>query len=184
MPQPLSYPGVYVEEIPSGVRTITGVATSITAFIGRAWKGPLDDAVTITSIADYQRMFGGLWRKSTMSYAVSQFFENGGSQAIIVRVGTRTGGNKAAAATISLTGGTTISASSPGTWGRNLKVLVDHLTKDPTDNKLFNLTVLDDKQIKNDSEKQGGTGAQEVFLNVSTDTASPGDLRAGESGLV
>src|ERR1700704_3710763 len=86
MPATLSYPGVYIEEIPSGVHSITGVATSITAFIGRAWKGPLDEPVTITSYADYQRQFGGLWRGSSMSYAVQQFFLNGGSQAIIVRV--------------------------------------------------------------------------------------------------
>ena len=31
MPATLSYPGVYIEEIPIGVRTITGVATSTTA---------------------------------------------------------------------------------------------------------------------------------------------------------
>lgn len=173
MPVSPTYPGVYIEEIPSGVRTITGVATSITAVIGRAWKGPVDDAVTITSLADYERIFGGLWRKSTMSYAVSQFFENGGSQAVIVRVATRTGGSAATAATVSLGGGTTIAASSPGTWGRNLKVSVDHVTSDPSNNKLFNLTVLDDPAIKNDSEKRGGSGATEKFLNVSTETTSP-----------
>ena len=39
----LTYPGVYIEEIPSGVRTITGVATSITAFVGRAFRGPTDE---------------------------------------------------------------------------------------------------------------------------------------------
>mgnify|MGYP001168831825 FL=1 len=33
MPVHLSDPGVYIEEIPSGVRTITGVVTSITAFL-------------------------------------------------------------------------------------------------------------------------------------------------------
>ena len=36
MPVAPTFPGVYIEEIPSGVRTITGVATAITAFIGRA----------------------------------------------------------------------------------------------------------------------------------------------------
>ena len=40
MPVAVSYPGVYIEEIPSGVRTITGVATSITAFLGRAPWAP------------------------------------------------------------------------------------------------------------------------------------------------
>ena len=177
MPQQLSYPGVYVEEIPSGVRTITGVATSITAFIGRAWKGPLDDAVTITSIADYERMFGGLWRKSTMSYAVSQFFENGGNQALIVRVALRSGLGKAKVATLDLGGGNKLTAASPGTWGRNLRVLVDHNTKPGLDNKTFNLTVIDDQDIKKDSEKKGGSGARETFLNVSVTTTSPRYLK-------
>ncbi len=172
MPVSPTYPGVYIQEVPSGVHTITGVATSITAFIGRAWKGRVDDAVTITSLADYERMFGGLWRKSTMSYAVSQFFGNGGSRAIIVRVATRTGGSAAKVATLSLGGGTTIAAASPGTWGRNLKVSIDHKTE-PVNNKTFNLTVLDDPAIKVDSEKRGGSGATETFLNVSTETTSP-----------
>jgi phage tail sheath protein FI len=59
MPATLSYPGVYIEEIPSGVRTITGVATSITAFLGRALRGPTDDPVIINSYSDFDRQFGG-----------------------------------------------------------------------------------------------------------------------------
>ena len=64
MPVQPTYPGVYIEELPSGVRTITGVATSITAFIGRTLRGDLDEAVTITSFADFERLYGGLWVKS------------------------------------------------------------------------------------------------------------------------
>ena len=60
MPGTRTYPGVYVEEIPSGVRTITGVATSITAFLGRAIRGHVNTATTITSYADFERTFGGL----------------------------------------------------------------------------------------------------------------------------
>ena len=86
MPSTLSYPGVYIEEIPSGVRTITGVATSITAFIGRALRGPVDEPVTITSYADFERTFGGLWRDSSLGYAVRDFYRHGGSLAIVVRV--------------------------------------------------------------------------------------------------
>ena len=52
MPSALTYPGVYIEELPSGVRTITGVPTSLTAFVGRAWRGPLDEPVKINSYAD------------------------------------------------------------------------------------------------------------------------------------
>jgi Bacteriophage tail sheath protein len=86
MPAQVSYPGVYVEEISSGVRTITGVATSITAFMGRALRGPVNEPVTITSPADFDRTFGGLGEKYPMSYAVRDFYANGGSQAIIVRL--------------------------------------------------------------------------------------------------
>src|SRR5882724_11487719 len=90
MPATLTYPGVYIEEIPSRVRTITGVATSITAFVGRAQRGPTDaddnSPVTINSFADFERKFGGLWSESSLGFAVRDFYLNGGSQAIIVRL--------------------------------------------------------------------------------------------------
>lgn len=86
MPTVVSYPGVYVEELPSGDRTVTGVATSITAFIGRAPSGPTDEPRTITSFADYERAYGGLTYGYPMSYAVRDFFLNGGSEAVIVRL--------------------------------------------------------------------------------------------------
>ncbi len=86
MPVQKTYPGVYIEEVPSGVRTITGVATSITAFVGTALRGDLDKPVTITSFADFERLFGGLWVKSPMSYAIKDFYRNGGSKAVIVRI--------------------------------------------------------------------------------------------------
>jgi phage tail sheath protein FI len=86
MPITPTYPGVYVEEIPSGVRTITGVATSITAFVGRTRRGPDNEPKTINSYADFERVFGGLWEHSTVGYAVRDFYRNGGSQAIVVRL--------------------------------------------------------------------------------------------------
>jgi len=177
MPVQVSYPGVYVEELPSAVRTITGVPTSITAFVGRAWRGPIDEAVKISSYADYERTFGGLWRDSTMSYAVQQFFLNGGSQAIIVRVATRTNATatpEAKPATFKFTNGTFMAAN-PGSWGTNLTILVEDKTKtkNSSDPALFNLRVLDDPKLTNDAIKRGGSGASEAFLNVSSDPASP-----------
>jgi phage tail sheath protein FI len=83
----VSYPGVYVEEIPSGVRTITGVATSITTFIGWAARGPTKYAGLVQSWADFQRIYGGFDANSPLlSYAVYQFFNNGGQTAYIVRL--------------------------------------------------------------------------------------------------
>jgi hypothetical protein len=154
MPVTLSYPGVYIEEVPSGVRTITGVATSITAFIGRALRGPENDPTRVQSFAEYERLFGGLWRDSTLSYAVQQFFQNGGNDALIVRV--QNGGN---AATLVLAAGFNLEAASNGDWGEGLRARVDHETRDSTDTTLFNLTIRDT-----------ATGVTERFLNLSTDS--------------
>lgn len=86
MPINPTYPGVYVQELSSGVRTITGVSTSITAFIGRARRGPVNQPVTINGYSDFERTFGGLSLDSPMAFAVRDYFLNGGSQAIIVRL--------------------------------------------------------------------------------------------------
>jgi hypothetical protein len=81
-----TYPGVYIEELSSGVHSITGVATSIAAFIGWAPQGPTEHVTLIESWADYQALFGGLDARSKLGYSVNQFFANGGTQAYIVRL--------------------------------------------------------------------------------------------------
>jgi phage tail sheath protein FI len=93
MPATPNNPGVSIQELPSGAQPIAGVApsiaavaTSITAFIGRAKSGPINTPTTINSFSDYEQIFGGLWAQSTMSFAVDGFFANGGAQAVIVRL--------------------------------------------------------------------------------------------------
>ncbi|TFI56308.1 phage tail sheath family protein, partial [Sphingomonas parva] len=86
MPSALTYPGVYIEEVPSNVRTIIGASTSIAAFVGRTQRGPVNLPVVINSFADFERQFGGLWLKSPLSFAVRDFYLNGGGQAVIVRL--------------------------------------------------------------------------------------------------
>ncbi len=95
-----TYPGVYIQELPSGVHTITGVATSIAAFVGWANQGPTDEATLILSWQDFASQFGGLNSRSYLGYAVNQFFLNGGQQAYIVRLTDGT----AKAATLEITG--------------------------------------------------------------------------------
>jgi phage tail sheath protein FI len=120
----VSYPGVYIVEKPSGVRTITGVATSVAAFVGFTRKGVPNKAVMITSFADFERQYGGLDRDSPVSYAVRQFFLNGGTQALIVRVAV---GATTATFTLPDDGGPVLDvlASSPGTWGNALRLSVE-----------------------------------------------------------
>ncbi|MBO1350449.1 MAG: phage tail sheath family protein [Hormoscilla sp. GUM202] len=166
MPVTPTYPGVYVEEIPSGVRTITGVATSITAFIGRAKRGPTDEPVLINNFGDYERIFGGLWKESTMSFAVRDFYNNGGSQAVIVRLYKKTSGSEKEKAI--LKAGTedeiTLEAANEGEWGNKLRARVYGKTNPASnnENKLFNLYIKDE-----------GTGEVETFLNVSTKLGHP-----------
>ena len=169
MPIAPTYPGVYIEEIPSGVRTIVGVATSITAFIGTALRGPTNDPVRIQSFADFERQFGRLWLKSAMSYAVQQYFLNGGADAIIIRV---VPGDAVKAKLESAIGVLSLEAASEGTWMNGLIAEVDHKTRDARqetpDTKLFNLSILQPA-----AEEDDPPIVLESFLNVSVDPDSP-----------
>jgi uncharacterized protein len=161
MPVTPTYPGVYIEEIPSGVRTITGVATSITAFIGSAIKGSVNQPTTVQSFGEFERLFGGLWVTSAMSYAVQQYFLNGGSEALIIRVVD----DKASKAQVSGDGFSFIAAS-PGAWANGLKINLDRNTSDQANAKLFNLQVV--QQITPENAI-----VLEVFRNLSTNPNSP-----------
>src|SRR5829696_7775236 len=86
MPVAPTYPGVYIQELSSGVRTIVGVATSNAAFIGRTSRGPVNEATVVTSLADFERRFGGLTADMPLTYAVQDFYQNGGTTSIIVRL--------------------------------------------------------------------------------------------------
>jgi phage tail sheath protein FI len=126
MPVAVSYPGVYIEEIPSGVRTITGVATSIAAFVGWAPKGPTDSAGLVLSWQDFYRQYGGLDPRSLLGYAVSHFFANGGQQAYIIRLVDSAA--KKANTTIAATGGDLIlTAKSEGQWATNYGILIKNI---------------------------------------------------------
>src|SRR5215212_9755039 len=91
-----SYPGVYVEEVPTGIHPIEGVSTSTTAFVGPARSGPIDGPAHVQSYRDYLQTFGSGSPASTLAttldHAVRLFFENGGSDALVVRVGASRGG--------------------------------------------------------------------------------------------
>jgi len=86
MPVRPTIPGVYVEEVASGVRTIGGVSTSVTAFVGVLKRGPLNRAQRVLSSGEFDSVYGGLDADCELSYSVKQFFLNGGTEALIVRV--------------------------------------------------------------------------------------------------
>jgi uncharacterized protein len=180
MPAALSYPGVYLEEISSGVRTITGVATSITAFLGRATRGPTDDPVMINSYGDFERQFGGLGVDYPMSYAVRDFYLNGGAKAVIVRLFVDLGQPADSKTSISLDG-LTLAAKFPGSWGKALRVSIDPEVLQETRLK-FGLTV--GERLFNLKVSYGSSN--ETFANVTLkDTARRLDrVLANESQLL
>jgi len=117
---------------------IERVATGIVAFVGRTLKGPVNTPVTVTSFVDFQQQFGGLWQPSTLSYAVEQFFENGGREARIVRVV-----NGARPPTLSLPAGggvLRLAAVNPGSR-EYLRASVDYDGLSSAEHERFNLVV-------------------------------------------
>ncbi|WP_435009530.1 phage tail sheath family protein [Tundrisphaera lichenicola] len=173
MPSTLSYPGIYIEEVASPVRTVVGVPTAVAAFVGRARLGPVDRPVRIKGFGDFERNFGGLWSFSELGHAVQQYFQNGGADAYVVRVA------PADASTLTFTppggGNLPLTATNPGAWANGLKISVDHDTRDvsgpgtPAVDE-FNLKV--ELSLKDPVSGQNDI-TTEVFRNVSVLATSP-----------
>lgn len=123
----VSYPGVYIQEVPSGVRTIVPVATSTAAFVGFFKQGPMNDAQEVNGQSDFQRIFGGLDRRSVTSYAIDQFFTNGGTKAMVVRIAAGSAEKAAIEVLDAVGGGKAVDAEarSEGVWGNQVRFQVD-----------------------------------------------------------
>jgi hypothetical protein len=152
------------------VRTIVGVSTSVTAFLGYMKRGPINRATQVLNFGDFDRAFRGLAANSAVSYAVQQFFQNGGNEAWIVCAET---GARAASVTMAnkvvVASGVDVlvaTATSEGLWGNGIRIEVDHDTVNPLDR--FNLTVTEFRD-------QGGVvtvATREVHRNLSMDSNS------------
>jgi uncharacterized protein len=194
----LTYPGIYTIEIPSGLATIVGAPTSRTAFVGRAAKGQTNFATTVTSFSDYERTFGGLADYSSMSFAVRDYFLNGGSEAVIVRLYRDPSPGNPKSPFKVVTKVTTMSsntmptltefavefeAANEGTWSSNVRITIDNNVSVPSLtnlgvglNKACNLSVVD-----------ATTGQAESYTNLvfsSTHASSIITILANQSSLI
>lgn len=196
----VSYSGVYIQEKSRGVRTITGVATSIAAFVDAFPRGLLDEAVQCLGFADFEREFGGIHTSSPASYGIKQFFQNGGGECWVVRVANITdavlGTIGAIAASVPIddtpTGvaGTALfnavagrrirgeAAQNPGLWGNDLHLDVDYATADPTAS--FNVTV-SEIVTQNGRRVVRRTG---TFRNLTMDPAAPNFATVNETSRI
>jgi phage tail sheath protein FI len=175
MPVTPTYPGVYIQEVPSGTRTIIGVSTSVAAFVGYFTRGPMNTATRLLNPGDFQRIFGPLSPASEAGYAVQQFFANGGDYLWIVRTAGSDAANPLAAASVTIlqqpvASGVQgvpvlgVAAANPGAWGNNLVFTIDYNTVAPGQ---FNLIVTETAT----NSGQTTVVATMTFRNLSMDPA-------------
>jgi uncharacterized protein len=170
----VSYPGVYVEEVSSGVRPVAAASTSTPAFVGLAERGPDDEAVRVTSWAEFQRRYGGFINGSYLAESVFQFFNNGGQQCYIVRV---TGGG-AAAADVTVrnraaapVAGLKFSAKNKGEWGNYLYLQIENGTADPGNE--FKISIRQQEEVDVVPDDFLDILPLEVHDNLSIDPDAP-----------
>lgn len=173
----VSYPGVYVQEVSSGVHPITGASTSVAAFIGVAEKGPLEKAEKVFSFSEYQNIYGKFLSGGyCLSHAVYQFFNNGGTQCYVIRVL----GSKSATATVTLNDrgegandamhaaeSLTIKAVNEGEWGNKLLVSISNGILNPGNE--FNIAVYH----QDDFAQSPAPKPREKFENLSMVSDAP-----------
>jgi phage tail sheath protein FI len=166
------HPGVYVEEVPSGVRPIEQVSTSTAGFVGEAARGVPGVAEFITSFDDFVRLFGGhrSGEDGFLAQAVEAFFSAGGRRAYAVRVlpsGAERAQSEAVPVRFQPSAGRRPSALSfrakgAGDWADAIRIRISAATHFP--DEAFKIEVL--------WVESGGTRTVETFDDVRMDPES------------
>lgn len=153
--------GIQIAATPNAEQPIARTRAQLTAFVGRTLRGPVDTPVVVRSYADFQQTFGGLWQPSALSYAVEHFFEQGGRNAVVVRVA-----NAAAPVTLALRcdrESLVLQARAPGTR-EFLRASVDYDRIDTEDLQRFNLVV---QRVRSPGSER--IEEQEIFRGLTID---------------
>lgn len=156
----ISNGGITVSEAAGSDQPIVRLPTATTGFVGRALRGPVNQPVRVRNCAEFHQVFGGLWQPGMLGYAVEQYFDNGGREAVIVRVV-----NGGAPATISLPCGDhtlTLEALCPGSR-EVLRASVDYDNIATSEDDRFNLVVQRIRTLGSEHIED-----QEIFRRVST----------------
>ncbi len=169
MPVALTYPGVYVQEVPSGVRTIVGVGTSIGLFIGRAKAGQMNVPVQCLSHEDFVRAFSAADAGGDLMRAVKLFFTNGGTQCYVMRIAQGASESSVMLRNDSNTATVLqVVAKSAGLFGDDIRLAVSYNTQLPE--ATFNLEVF--RWAKASTGALQRTGI-ENYVALSMDPAHP-----------
>lgn len=194
MPE-LSYPGVYVQEVSSGVRPIALASTSTTAFVGLAQKGPEDDVLRATSWTQFQQHYGDFIDDSYLAESIFQYFNNGGSQCYVVRVVRRDdddgdGGARTASTTVQNRASATglrFDAANPGSWGNALVLQIEDGTTDPGNGFKLSVRVQEDPLDLVPADFNATVAAAEIYDDLSIDPRDSNyvvDVLARRSNLI
>ena len=163
----LTYPGVYVQEVPSGVRTIVGVGTSIGMFISASTKGPIGSPIRCVNYSAFREKFGEDLNAGQLAQYVRLFFLNGGTDCHVMRIA-----HGAAASSVTLRNerdtadALLLTAKDPGLDGENIRAIVTYGGAQPE--STFNMELYA-------YEIQGGQRVKtrrEVWKNLSMDPVS------------
>jgi hypothetical protein len=168
MPVQTSYPGVYVQEISSGVHPITGVSTSIAVFIGRAKKGPLNFPIQCLNLTDFNKIFSSDFAGGDLARSVKLFFLNGGTKCYVTRIA-----NGAKASSITLQNEAkvdvlTFTAKSPGTIGDTIRLNVTYNGLQPE--STFNIEIF---RWETNNSGQPVKVESEIWQNLSMNPQDP-----------
>ena len=164
---PVSYPGVYVQEVPSGVRSIAGVSTSIAVFMGRAKQGPLNEPILCLNYGDFERAFSSGYAGSDMARQIRMFFQNGGTQCYAMRIAKDATQSQVTLKNEAKTEVLRVKAKSHGVVGDTIRLAVTYNGLYPESN--FNLRVF--RWDTNSSGASVKTGIED-FTNLSMDPLS------------
>jgi len=177
-PVPAGLPAAGADDLSRSDPPLRPAPTAVTAFVGRTLKGPVNEPVRVTSFAQFLQQFGGLWQPSTLSYAVDQFFENGGEEAVIVRVASA--GHPPTLDLPAGDGWLVLAGLAPGSR-EYLRASVDYDGIEPGDTSLFNLVV---QRVRSPGSEL--VEAQEIFrrVSVAADAARPVGAVLAASKLV
>jgi phage tail sheath protein FI len=161
-------PGVYVNEVPDGNRSIKGVGTSVGGFVGLAAKGDPDKPELISSWTQFVNKFGSFIPNSYLAYAVYGFFAEGGTACHVVRV-KMDPDEKAASLTLPVgsepeNAVLKITARSAGAWGNDIKISMAMAAKA---GKIRKERIVSAERFRMTVSYRGGT---QVYDNCSLDT--------------
>ena len=152
---------------------------SVTAFIGRAIKGPEDKATLIHNFTEFVSFYGGLWKESFLGYVVDQYFNNGGRDALIIRVHNGATKFEFGIELGSPTKKLILESANPGSWAKNFlaQVIRKKAELDPDleaeDKTLCNIIIYENLTPNEPDSNKRELVQLETFRNVSLDNSKP-----------